>query len=261
MDPDDEEEMLIHNIMRTTLRGNNDPSSTHATHGSDPNQNPDAFSPYARVTRPRPSSARSHRSMASAVSRTMVQVPSKKGTYDGDILEKRSQVFTEQKPFTPRTLKTDRKSRLSQYKYYNKLPPKETKGRKQEAVQEQTVEKKTEETVTESRPKPKPRNRLDQTREGPVTMNSLMFETLHSRDFSKYDKEEQNSDIPKLDISMDTDHLKWIKEQATKAKIRANNETMKSTVREEDPYNTSVDFGKTGEMSLTYGTLGSTKTR
>ena len=250
---------MIHNIMRTTLRGNNDPGTSQAM---DPNQNPDAFSPYARVTRQRPSSARSARSVGSAVSRTMVQVPTKKGTYDGDILEKRAQVFTEQKPFTPRTLKTDRKSRLSQYKYYNKVPPKEEKTKGQEVPQEQTTVKKQVAPTSESRPQQKPRQpRLDQTREGPVTMNSLMFETLHSRDFSKYDKNGENSDIPKLDISMDTDHLKWIKDQASKAKIRANNDTMKSTVREEDQFDTSVDFGKTGEMSLTYGTLGSSKAR
>lgn len=253
VDPDDEEGMMIHNIMRTTLRGN-DATLTSAAHGTDLHQ--DEFAPYTRVPRQRPSSARSHRSMASTVSRTLVQVPTKKGTYDGDILEKRAHVFTEEKPFTPRTLKTDRKSRLSQYKYYNKLPPKK-KTDKPEEVSEAPVEKKQDEAHTEARPQPKPRQpRLDQTREGPVTMNSLMFETLHSRDFSKQNN--QNPGVPKLDISMDTDHLKWIREQS---KVQENKETMKSTLGEEDPYDTSVDFGKTGEMSLTYGTLGSTKTR
>jgi len=249
-DPDDEEGQLIHSIMRTTLRENYDQD----TYGAQDPHN--GFDAYAHVTRQRPSSARSHRSMASNVSRSMVQV-AKKGTYDGDVLEKHSQVFTESKPFTPRTLKTDRKSRLSQYKYYNKIPPK-TDATKQKAPAQEEAEK-VDTTAEKPRPQPKPRQqRLDQTREGPVTMNSLMFETLHSRDFSKYDS--QNSpDIPKLDISMDTDHLKWVKEQASKAQHRQNNDTMKSV--QEDPYDQSVDFGQTGEMSLTYGTLGSTKTR
>ncbi|WAR18228.1 SPAT7-like protein, partial [Mya arenaria] len=249
-DPEDEESQLIHSIMRTTLRGQQDQYAT------DLDQN--GFDQYSRVPRQRPSSARSQRSMASGVSRTMVQV-AKKGTYDGDVLEKHSQVFTEGKPFTPRTIKNDRKSRLSQYKYYNKVPPKSDTTNRKEPVVEETERKEV--VVEQSRPKPKPRQpRLDQTREGPVTMNSLMFETLHSRDFSKYDDNENNPGIPKLDISMDTDHIKWVKDQASKAKLRQNNDTLKSTLRE-DPYDTSVDFGKTGEMSLTFGTLGSTKTR
>ena len=254
MDPEDEEEMLIHNIMRTTLRDNESGANDLGQGPSNYNQ-----AAYQNTRQQRPSSARSLRSVGSAA-RTMVQVK-KPGTYDGDIIEKRSHAFTEEKPFTPRTLKTDRKSRLSQYKYYNKIPPKDGKPKQQARDTQPEVTEKVSEETTEKRPQPKPRasKRLDRTREGPVTMNSLMFETLHSRDFSKNDG--NNPDVPKLDISMDTDHLKWIKDQASKSKHRTNNETMRSTLHEEDPCDTTVDYGKTGEMSLTYGTLGSTKTR
>ena len=210
-------------------------------------------------TQQRPSSARSQRSMGSAAMRSVVQAQSKKGTYDGDVIEKHSQVFTEEKPFTPRTLKTDRVSRLSQYKYYNKPPPKAPKAAP--PVQQRVEENKTKLKEATAPPKPKPRNRkLSDTQEGNVTDNSLMFETLHTRDYSKFDSN-RDERVPKLDISLDTDHMNWIKDQASKAHLRAKSGTLKSSIREDEAYDTTVDFGKTGEMSLTYGTLGSTKAR
>ena len=250
---------MIHDIMRTTLRAQDQTMTQNDYDQRQRYPNPVQVPGQSAYTQQRPSSARSQRSMGSAAMRSVVQVGSKKGTYDGDVIQKHAQVFTEEKPFTPRTLKTDRVSRLSQYKYYNKPPP---KGPKAAPVAQPRVE----ESETKSKeagvpPKPKPRTRkLSDTQEGNVTENSLMFETLHTRDYSKFDSN-RDERVPKLDISLDADHLSWIKDQASKAQLRAKSGTLKSSIREDEAYDTTVDFGKTGEMSLTYGTLGSTKTR
>ena len=39
-------------------------------------------------------------------------------TYSGDLLQKHSQHFTQDKPFMPKTLKSDKSSYLSKYRYY-----------------------------------------------------------------------------------------------------------------------------------------------
>lgn len=54
------------------------------------------------------------------------QDPARK-TYNGDLLEKHSQHFTQDKPFTPKTLKSDSNSYLSSYRYYR--APRRTRDR------------------------------------------------------------------------------------------------------------------------------------
>ncbi|KAM9708560.1 spermatogenesis-associated protein 7 homolog isoform 2-T2 [Menidia menidia] len=47
-------------------------------------------------------------------------------TYGGDLIHKHAQHFTQDKPFTPKTLKSDKSSYLSKYRYYRAPPRKPT---------------------------------------------------------------------------------------------------------------------------------------
>uniref|UniRef100_A0A8D3BA02 Spermatosis associated 7 n=1 Tax=Scophthalmus maximus TaxID=52904 RepID=A0A8D3BA02_SCOMX len=53
------------------------------------------------------------------------QDPAQK-TYSGDLLQKHSQHFTQDKPFTPKTLKSDKSSYLAKYRYYREPRKKPT---------------------------------------------------------------------------------------------------------------------------------------
>lgn len=76
-----------------------------------------------------PKSQRHHLTLSCATSSNRdkfksFQDPTQK-TYSGDILLKHAHCFTQEKPFTPRTLKTDFKSTLCTYRYYT---PTDRKG-------------------------------------------------------------------------------------------------------------------------------------
>ncbi|KAL0169487.1 hypothetical protein M9458_034083, partial [Cirrhinus mrigala] len=73
------------------------------------------FPIHLRVELPKPKP-----SLASRGGYRSFQDPTQK-TYSGDVLLKHAHRFTQEKPFTPRTLKSDHKSTLLQYRYYT--PP------------------------------------------------------------------------------------------------------------------------------------------
>ena len=223
--------------MKTTLQRDPD-ESAHATYGSesrDHEQRPmgENFGKTIRHGQTvllqeninklqRPCSARSSRSVLSNVSRTSLGQTKKVGTYDGDLLEKRSHVFTEPvKAFTPRTLKSNRQSRLKEYKYYT--PP--LKKKHDGETEKERVEGGTGDSG--SMPRPKPRKRGD-SQNGGMMETTLMFESLQSRDFNYLNKKRQEG-VPTLNISVDKDHREWLKEQANKAHVRMKSEKISSS--------------------------------
>lgn len=121
---------------------------------------------------------------------------------NGDLLEKQAHKFTKEKPFMPRTLKTNCTSKLTEFKYYNP-PPKKTPAKSSgDATRRGAGMQRSETPMTDS---------VD-----------LMNETLMSRDVARA----APSGIPPLDISLDADHLLWLKEQSKIAQLRKSHKCM-----------------------------------
>ncbi|XP_046551856.1 LOW QUALITY PROTEIN: spermatogenesis-associated protein 7-like [Haliotis rubra] len=234
-EPEDDDERLVYDIMRTTLRENY-PASADATYGS--GQRPRGQSPrWFQQNHQIPGSGSGQQStdlLQTGETPFLCEIHplhakqwishqshgQSKEEPRCDLLQKRSHVFTEpEKPFTPRTLKSNRQSRLSEYKYYNP-PPKKPSHRHDDMEQ---TSRQLMQTERDYRPKPKPRGTAVQDRTGTQTLSEsqLMFETLQSRDFNRHQGEKDG--VPKLDISVDKDHMNWLQEQASKAQIRMNN--------------------------------------
>lgn len=277
-DPDDDEEdKLVRNIMRTTLKHNKDKEgSTNATYGgsSASRNNYDMSMPQSQMyddhvrvpstEMKRPLSTRSVHSVASSAGRRGpgggAPLSARKGTYDGDLLQTRSHAFTEpEKPFTPRILKSTRSSKLTEYKYYNPLPKQKSSSMDKTGLSEADS---TMNTTHTPKPRPRPRTKSPHNRtETPLTETSLMFETLQSRDFSKYDDSKEEV-VPRLDISLDKDHLSWLKEQASKAKIRSKSDGLQTTmskIKEDELLNTQDS--RHNDFTMTSSTMGKSQTR
>ncbi|XP_074662762.1 spermatogenesis-associated protein 7 homolog isoform X2 [Tubulanus polymorphus] len=151
-------------------------------------------------------------------------------TSAGDLLNDHSDSFTEGRPFTPRTLKTNRRSKLSEFRYYNP-PPQKKNGKSSEK---------------------QPKNSGTNGRVHQDESENLMFETLQSRDFSRVDSA-RKSDVPKLDITVDQDHMKWLHEQATKAQYRTSrdsrfNESMPNTRNKSGFYSGRMETRELGTI-------------
>lgn len=90
---------------------------------------------------PEVTSHRKHSACSLAVSGDLssyktFQDPAQK-TYGGDLLKKHSQHFTQDKPFTPKTLKSNKSSYLSNYRYYRAPQRKPTQDCTQSRVMKQ----------------------------------------------------------------------------------------------------------------------------
>lgn len=237
--------------MRKKLNTNtNQIHRTNVAHGGT-SQSPYYSSRMGQTTHHRPASARSSaRSVHSArYNMDRTAMPTKtvtQKTYDGDVIEKHNHVFTQpEKPFTPRVLKSNRVSRIAQSKYYTAPPQKR-----------ETDESTNAKEATSPKPKPraKPRMNAGMDKSGEMT-DTLMFESLQSRDFSKY-SDDREQVVPRLDISLDKDNMNWIKEQAMKAEIRAKSGGMSRI--NEDKMLDSNDLEQTGNVTLTGGSLNKT---
>ncbi len=128
----------------------------------------------------------------------------------GDVLDYHSEKFTERKPFTPKTLKTNSKSKLVQFKYYNRPP---TIKKERNPVIEEADEKDTR-----SIPSLGQTMRFSGGRRIPrMTTDSDIFnETLQSR----AEQQVTPSGVPPLAISLDPDHINWLQEQSNKSASR-----------------------------------------
>ncbi|XP_041351377.1 uncharacterized protein LOC121370303 isoform X2 [Gigantopelta aegis] len=261
-EPEDDEDRLVYNIMKRTLQQEPE-ESAQATYGSDSHDHEhrameEHFGKTVRHGQTsllrenlnklqRPCSARSSRSVMSNASRTILNQAKKPGTYDGDLLEKRAHVFTQSgRAFTPRTLKSNRQSRLKEYKYYTPPPKKNHDGDMEKEGMGDTGE-------SPSMPRPKPR-KLGDTQKGEMMETTLMFESLQSRDYSYLNKKRQEG-VPTLNISVDKDHKEWLKEQANKAHVRMKSDKM-SSCREAASEGDTNENGKTflgDENVLTFG--------
>ena len=135
-------------------------------------------------------------------------------TRSGDLLDSHTEKFTERKPFTPKTLKTNSKSKLVEFKYYNRPPAKKEVDNHFEDNMNRTNIPKSALGRTMHYPRNKPVPKM-------TTESDLMNETLQSR----ADHEVTPTGVPPLNISLDPDHINWLQEQSRKSSSRRGYES------------------------------------
>ncbi|XP_064621434.1 spermatogenesis-associated protein 7 homolog isoform X2 [Lineus longissimus] len=190
-----------------------------------------------------PNTYRSPRPMRSMIPDTMKagsgnpNVATPRKCVAGDLLDDHSHKFKEGKPFTPRTLNTKNvKSKLSQFKYYN-APKKRSASSKggSKGIQEEKFEKM-------------------ETMNTMATTQDLTFEPLRSKDFNQLSSHrEKSANIPRLDISVDQDHMVWLNEQAKKAQVRVGSTRQDEVKAERATVNHSANLNHTGGLNDTAG--------
>ena len=135
-------------------------------------------------------------------------------TRSGDVLESHTQKFTERKPFTPKTLKTNSKSKLLEFKYYNRPPPKKNV----DCDTEDDLNRTNASHGALGRTMHYPRNKSIPKM---TTESELMNETLQSR----ADPQVTPTGVPPLNISLDADHMNWLQEQSKKSSSRRGHQS------------------------------------
>ncbi|XP_064600676.1 uncharacterized protein LOC135466856 isoform X2 [Liolophura sinensis] len=252
--PEDEEETNVMSIMKNVLKKSSHKSSVHRQDNAGLEKTmawPQSVSAIQHRETGRPPRPVSARSMGSTMSRTGIHTVA--GKTSGDVLEKRSHAFTEpDRPFTPRTLKSTRGSRLLEYKYYT--PPKKSSS-KRDSSDKDALDSQTS-PMHHTTPTPKPRkrapsakNRLDITQD---SENTLMYETLQTRDMSRA-RPDKTQMVPPLDISVDKDHMSWLQEQATKAQIRVSARSSQGGKEGGVGQRSPRDLRRSGEQNRGFG--------
>lgn len=148
----------------------------------------------------------SYNSLVNSISHTVIPVYDLvKRTYRGDVLDERSHLFTEPgMPFVPRTLKSNHESKLKNSRYYN--PPRIKSC-------SQRVENKRLQHLEENK-------RLHRSTSAGILDTSQLCKSM-MMDISVHTQDEKSDHRTQpLNISMNKDHMNWLKDQVNKEKIQ-----------------------------------------
>ena len=155
------------------------------------------------------------------------------GSRSCDLLVQDAFHFTNERPFRPRTLKSNRKSKLVESNNY--APPKRKVSHRDDVDggARGSAGARTHARPVSAATRPGTANTLAST-------TDFMSASIISRDKGR---RESPHDVPALDISLDQDHIKWLKEQQTQARLRGSDRS--PTRPTADLGDTRQSFGET----------------